>query len=109
VSRAVRAIFADACRRGELIYTVDAAGRPVWPPRDGLDWARSEGTGTVYATTTVRRGGEAPRDVSLVELDEGFRVMSRVEGVAPEDVAIGLRVRVGFVPGDDPVPVFRPA
>jgi uncharacterized OB-fold protein len=102
-------MFADGCREGKLRYTVDRAGRAVFPPRAGLDWAQSAGLGTVYATTTARPRDGEPYDVSLIELDEGARLMSRVEGVAPEEVAIGLRVRVDFMPGHPPVPVFRPA
>ena len=49
----------------------------------------------------LRGHGRAParrgvRGVVLVDLDEGFRMMSRVDGVAPELVRIGLRVRVAF-------------
>jgi len=62
--------------------------------------------GTVYATTVVRRRGEAPLNVVLVDLDGGGRVMSRVEGIAPEEVAVGLAVTE--VEGSDPL-VFRPA
>jgi len=63
-------------------------------------------SGTVYATTVVRRRGEDPLNVVLVDLDEGGRVMSRVEGLAPQDVTIGLRVVA--VEGSDPQ-VFAPA
>lgn len=96
------ATFARHAARGELAFCVDASGGPVWPPRVGLDWRVSAGEGTVHATTTVRRRGEEPANVSLVELDEGFRMMTRVEGDA---VAIGMRVCVRF---DDGVPVFVP-
>jgi uncharacterized OB-fold protein len=109
VDRPPLAAFADGCRDGRLLFTVDADGRPVSPPRAGLAWAESTGLGTVYATTTARPRDGEPYDVSLVELDEGARLMSRVEGVAPEAVAVGLRVRVAFAEGDPPVPVFRPA
>lgn len=50
----------------------------------------------MYAVTTVRRKLEAGGDynVSLIELDERVRMMSRVEGLNPLDVRIGMRVRV---------------
>ena len=109
-------VFAEHCERGVLAYQVDPSGRPFFHPRvvapggGEPEWRESAGRGTVYATTTVRRRGEEPYDISLVELDEGFRLMSRVEGVAPEDVRIGMRVRVRFDPREDaaPVPVFVP-
>ena len=52
----------------------------------------SSGHGVVYSTTTVMRR-EGAHDVSLVDLDEGFRMMSEVAGVDPDDVDIGMRVR----------------
>ena len=53
----------------------------------------------VYSTTTVRRKPEAggDYDVSLIDLDEGVRMMSRVEGVPPAEVKIGMRVRAKVV------------
>jgi uncharacterized OB-fold protein len=45
----------------------------------------------VYATTTVR-ARDGAYDVSIIELDEGPRIMSRVEGVTAEEVQIGQRV-----------------
>ena len=53
-----------------------------------LAWEESRGEGTVYSTTTVyTREGE--HDVSLVDLDEGYRVMTAVDGGGQ----IGARVR----------------
>jgi uncharacterized protein len=65
------------------------------------------GAGVVYATTVVHRPDEEPYNVCLVDLDEGVRAMGRVEGVAPEDVTIGLRVQAHI--GDDGVPVYTRA
>lgn len=60
-----------------------------------LQWVHASGLGTVYSTSTMARRAEAGGDynVALIDLDEGVRMMSRVEGVAPEDVAIGQRVQ----------------
>ena len=63
-------------------------------------------TGVVYATTVVHRRGEEPYNVCLVDLDEGTRVMGRVAGLAPADVAIGLRVQARL--DDDGVTVYDP-
>jgi uncharacterized OB-fold protein len=54
--------------------------------------ATSAGRGVVYSTTTVH-AREGARNVALVDLDEGFRVMSAVAGTAPDDVEIGMAVR----------------
>lgn len=84
--------------------TVD--GRHVYYPRefspfDGSvpEWVAPRGTGTVYAVTTVRRKADAGGDynVSIVELDEGVWLMSRVENIAPADVRIGQRVKARVV------------
>lgn len=91
---------AEHAARGELAYQLGEDGRPQWPPRAGpFPWRVSAGTGSVYATTTVHRRGEAPADVCLVDLDEGFRVMSRVVG---GPVPIGTRVQLAW-DGTDPV------
>ena len=62
--------------------------------------------GVVYATTVVHRRDEEPYNVCLVDLEEGGRVMGRVDGVAPEDVQIGQRVQART--GDDGITVYNP-
>jgi uncharacterized OB-fold protein len=75
-----------------------------------LEWRTSGGHGMVYATTAVHRRDDEPYNVALVDLEEGFRMMSRVEGVPAEEVSIGLRVRFEVREEDDgPVAVFVPA
>jgi uncharacterized protein len=73
-----------------------------------LEWHESAGRGTVYATTSVHSRNHDPRNVVLVDLDEGFRMMSRVEGIPAEEVEIGTRVRFEVRGGeeDEPVAVF---
>lgn len=71
-----------------------------------LEWRESAGWGTVYATTAVHSRNRDPRNVVLVDLDEGFRMMSRVEGVPAEEVEIGTRVRFEVRQEDEPVAVF---
>jgi uncharacterized OB-fold protein len=78
------------------------------------------GTGTVYSFIVQRQASvvgyldRLPYVVALVELDEqsGLRLPSRLVGVEPDDVTVGMRVAVEFadLPGGDyTVPVFRPA
>ena len=71
----------------------------------------SAGAGTVYATTAVHPPEGAPFNVALIDCDEGFRLMSRVEDIPPADVKIGMRVRFRVHrPGGEepPCPVFVP-
>lgn len=55
----------------------------------------AKGSGTVYSVTTMRRKAEAGGDynVSLIDLDEGVRMMSRVDNIPAAEVKIGMRVR----------------
>jgi uncharacterized protein len=106
--------------RGELAYQWSPmAQKAVFYPRllcpytgsDRLEWRVSAGLGTVYATTVTHPRDGAPYNVALIDIDEGFRLMSRVEEVMPEAVAIGMRVkfRVHRPEGDEPpYPVFVP-
>jgi len=99
-------------------YSVDA-GKPVFYPREicpytgssRLEWRFSAGLGTVYSTTTVHVRNGAPYNVSLVDCDEGFRLMTRIEGVDADQVRVGLRVKFAGAHDDDgePYPVFCPA
>jgi uncharacterized protein len=112
--------YLDHLERGELAYQFSpTANRAVFYPRvlcpftgsDRLEWRLSAGTGTVYATTTVYPPEGKPFNVALIDCDEGFRLMSRVEDIAPENVKIGMRVRFRVHrPGGEepPCPVFVP-
>jgi uncharacterized protein len=103
---------------GTLAYQHDPlTGRAVFYPRvmapghgGPLDWRDSAGLGTVHATTVVHPRKGDPYNVALIDIDEGFRLMSTVIGIPPREVRIGMRVRVEIepVPDDDPRPVFRP-
>ncbi|MBV1863896.1 MAG: OB-fold domain-containing protein [Rhodobacteraceae bacterium] len=59
-----------------------------------LTWHPASGKGEVHTATTVRRRAEKGGDynVSMIELAEGVRMMSRVDGIAPLDVKIGLAI-----------------
>jgi uncharacterized protein len=85
-----------------LIQHCGSCGQHIYFPReicphcgsDAVELVAPAGTGTVYAVTTVRRKPDAGGDlnVSLIDLDEGVRLMGRVEGVAADTVRIGQRV-----------------
>jgi len=113
------AVFREHLAKGQLAYQVAPDGKAVYYPRivapgtgsGKLTWKVSKGLGTVYATTTLFPREAKPYDVSLIDMDEGFRLMSRVENIDAMDVKIGMRVKVRVVPGNDkqaPYPVFDP-
>ena len=60
-----------------------------------LEWVEASGNGTVHSTTCNRRLPEKGGDfnLSLITLDEGPRMMARVEGVEPDKVEIGQKVK----------------
>ncbi|GGF48208.1 hypothetical protein GCM10011519_22740 [Marmoricola endophyticus] len=102
---------------GELRYQwcTDCAA-PVFYPRvlcpgcggTALEWRVSGGAGTVYSATVVR-SRDGARGVVLVDLEEGFRMMSRVTG-DPEAVAIGSAVTLRVdTSGEAAQAVFDPA
>jgi uncharacterized protein len=77
-----------------------------------LEWVEASGTGEVYSTTVVRNRPEKGGDynVALIELAEGPRMMSRVVGIDPAEVKIGMKVRA-LVDELDGAPqvLFQPA
>jgi len=115
--------FWDGCRLGELRYQLcRGCGRVQFYPRvlcagcgaTALEWRRSRGEGSIYTVTVVYRAptpafrGDVPYAIALVDLDEGFRMMTNVLGPDPESLAIGDRVRVVFeARGDLALPQFE--
>jgi len=89
------------------------SGAYTFPPRvgDDAEWVEASGRGVVYSVTTIQQRAPAePYNVVLVDLDEGPRVMSRVEGLAPDRVTIGMRVAARISQGEDgPILLFDPA
>lgn len=67
-----------------------------------LEWTDPAGTGTVYSFSIVRRKPELGGDynVALIDLDEGVRMMSRVDGVALERLRIGMPVKARVLRGE---------
>lgn len=120
ISESPLSIYQRYLQEGQLAYQWSPeAQRAVFFPRllcpytgsDRLEWRVSAGLGRVYATTVTHPRAGAPYNVALVDCDEGFRLMSRIEEIAPEAVRVGMRVkfRVHRPEGDDsPYPVFVP-
>jgi uncharacterized protein len=71
-----------------------------------LDWVEASGRGTLYSWTVVRNKPPVPDYViALVDLAEGVRMMSRLEGMAIDDIRIGMAV-TGTVGDVDGTPAF---
>jgi hypothetical protein len=120
----------DAAREGKLlIKECRACGRAFFYPRTYCPkcwspdtvWKEASGRGSVYTFTVVYQNDLPPfRDrlpyvVAIIELEEGVRLTSNVEGVDPGEVRCGMPVAVAF--REEPrseddvvsIPVFRPA
>ena len=81
-------VFQAHLAKGELAYQVCLDdNKPFFYPRavapvtgsTNIEWRVSKGLGTVYTTTAIHYKGEPPLNVAMIDLDEGFRMMSRVE------------------------------
>jgi len=100
--------FQNELRAGRLAYQrCTGCSSAVFPPRvlcpvcstGVLAWEVSSGAGTVYSASTLTPRDRQSYTVVLVDLDEGFRVMSVVAG---PHAPLGGRVRVRAHVPDDP-------
>ena len=112
------AAFWKACReRRLLVQRCGACGHHQFYPRpfclaceaSDLAWVEVSGKGTVYSATTVRVPVDPaltpPYQVAIVELAEGPRLLTNVEG---KPAAIGQPVTLRWRARDPlpPLPVF---
>lgn len=108
--RQLRVQQCDRCDR----YVFNPA--PVCPVcmSPELTWRSSSGRGRVHTMTTIHRAPTpeivTPYVVAVVELEEGWHMLTNLVGCAPEDAHIDMAVEVDFVPLAEEVwlPVFRP-
>lgn len=116
--------FWDATAAGELrIQRCDDCGSLVHPPKPVCHYCHSvargdvavSGDATVVGCTVNHQqwlpGFTPPYVMAMVVLDEDPRVhlMTNLVGCDPDDVHVGMRVRVEFeADGDWSFPVFRP-
>jgi uncharacterized protein len=109
----------DAARRGQLLIAECAAcGKVHHYPRPFCPFCWSEdvhpvqanGTGTLYTYSTVYVNDLAPFKerlpyvAAIVELAEGPRLMTTIEGANPGDLRVGMPVTAVFRHVDDADP-----
>ncbi|MBX5469700.1 MAG: OB-fold domain-containing protein [Thermoleophilaceae bacterium] len=109
--------YARRIQAGELAYQhCDRCGEAIFFPRvlcpacgsTELSWRTSGGRGTVYSATTIYSRNRDPYTVALVDLDEGVRLMTRIEDATPGEPPIGSTVEVRPVEIDgEPATVAR--
>ena len=116
----------DAAREGKLlIKRCGACGKAHFYPRPfcphcwspDVAWEEASGKATLYTYSIVRRNdlppfpSRVPYVAAVVDLEEGPRMQTNLEGCAEADIAIGMPLQVAFRKETEEftVPVFRPA
>jgi uncharacterized protein len=95
-----------------MIQRSRSTGRHVFYPRvaapgtgeTDLEWVPASGDGTIYSIT-LNRTREDAYNVALVDLAEGPRLMSRIEGVDPAPIGTRVKARIVSIDGE-PAIVF---
>jgi uncharacterized protein len=116
--------FWDGCAAGELRFRRCRACRAAqFPPAEfcrsclaaDLVWERGSGLGTLYSWTVVYRpvtpAFRVPYAPAIIELAEGYQMLSNLIDIAPEAITPGLAVEVAFrQAGGNQIclPYFRP-
>lgn len=113
----------EGCQQGVLrVQRCSDCGSFVFVPQpvctgclgQNLEWVESTGRGTLYSYTTVHRPQrpvfEVPYVVAIVELEEGWMMLTNLIGVKTEPIEIGMPVEVAFEAMSDDItlPFFRP-
>ena len=114
--------FWDGSARGELLFQrCRNCGSPVFNPAPmcrsclstDLSWERSSGLGRVYSWTIAWRAQgpefKTPYAAAIVDLNEGYQMISNIVQCEVEDVHVGMEVRVLFQAFREiTMPYFRP-
>ncbi len=114
--------FWTAARQQQLaLQHCGDCGKPRYPINhvcphclsDRFEWKVISGRGTVHSSIVFHQiynaafTGDVPYNVSLIQLDEGPRMISNVVGIAPSDVKVGDAVEVVFDPVTPEISVPR--
>lgn len=109
----------DGAREGRLmVQRCSACQGYVFVPQaacthcfaDALQWVQSPGHGTVYSYTIIHRAPhphfDPPYCAAIVELDEGWQMVTNIVDTPLEMIEIGMPVRVSFVDVGMVLPMF---
>ena len=102
--------FYNHCEKGELMFVeCSICGSRFGAPREicakcgskEVKWNKSEGEGTLLSYTIIHVPppefkDETPYPVGIVELNEGFRLLSLIKGAILEEIKIGMKLKAGF-------------
>ena len=81
-----------------------------------ISWVTASGLGLIYSYTIIHQNKSpefvqnTPYNIAIIQLAEGPRMMSNIIGISPQDLRIGLPVKIIFDPVTDTIsiPRFQP-
>jgi uncharacterized OB-fold protein len=115
--------FWEACAGHRLtVPECQACGRRFFVPEvvcpaclsSQWEWADSAGLGTVYSLSVVYRTAhpniDTPFILAIVDLDDGWSMLTNIVGCEPDSASIGMPVAVTFSEATrtGPLPCFAP-
>lgn len=117
--------FWESARQHKLmIQKCNDCGRNIFYPRKqcpecwsvNLGWFQASGKAKIYSYSVTMAGVEErfaedlPYILALVDLEEGIRMMTNIVDCKPDEVYIGMDVKVFFkdVTEEFSLPMFRP-
>lgn len=102
--------FANLDQGRFLIQQCGSCTRHVFFPRvvcphcgsSQLAWKAPGGRGTVYSYSVVygKPGANSDYGIALIDLEEGVRMMSRIDGIPLQDIYIGMPVQSSVLISD---------
>ena len=112
--------FWDGAKKGKLMLQWDPRSRSYqfWPRsnsvrtgRRNLRWQATSGKGELYSYTVTHvptPGFEprAPYVIGLIELDEGVRMIANLVNIEPDQIEIGMRLKVAWEQINDEITYF---
>jgi uncharacterized OB-fold protein len=120
--------FWESAKQGKLVFQycskcdmLQAYPKPCCSEcgSERLSWKEVSGEGTVYSFTIPRQvvdnspafKDQLPFVVAVVQLKEGPRLITNIVDLPPEEVKIGMEVRVTFedISPEITLPKFRPS
>lgn len=90
-----------------MIQRSPSTGQYVFYPRVAapgsgamdLEWVEASGLGTIYSIT-VNRARSGDYNIALVQLEEGPRLLTRIEGVETAPIGARVKARIAEVEGE---------
>ncbi len=112
-ARAERLVFQRCSACSACVFIPQPACTGCFGPH--LEWVQSSGRGTLYSYTIVHRPQrpefQVPYAVAIVELEEGWHMLSNLIDCELAEIRVGMELEVAFRKMSEQItlPFFRPA